>query len=439
MRTVRALTSVGVMEQKTIPFGTQGPFEQNLPTKSTTVYSSISDKDQLQTKVFNFGHGSTTFPAGSGVDKTAELPLCPFLVAGYQQTVSNPGGDQSAAAQGAGVHQIIGKQIFARKTHLTIHLRYFVPKIPYLWKPLQGAPGTALPVVDDFKGSPAWYTPIQYRLLLVKFKRQNWPSTSRVAGGQMVGTMTAPVPSGAPILDATSNDYYPVGDDADETSVDVFQSAVNRALFIDCFGQVFGVGNTGAMANKEFDNYEAMSQPVCAKYFDVINEKKGWLNPPPVASNPMVLVENPADPTGPPISELGGTTYGWNGAALQTAMYQSIANPQASRKTSETLKWSLPWNDSFTMGKSNKPGTTNQPPQKLSFAADQAFAVPVDECLADVKLVMIFNRPAFDTHAQIIQNELPGLESTGNTKAAEAIFVPRVAITINGQSTFTDS
>ena len=280
MSTVRDLTSVGVMETKTQPFGTLGGFEGNLPPVdgSPHVFTNTTDNAVLSTKIFNFGHGSFQYPAGQTIGQTNEICLQPYRLG--MPVDATPSDDVAAA--GVGPSQVIGKQIFARNSHMTIHLRYAVPRMPYQW---QATGGTAAPTGNAayWRGSPVWYTPINYRLLLVKFKRDKWPSAGNNEAGGELGFF------GAPVLDNASKEWYRVNQLATgEGAFSCVQSPLNRCLFIDHYGGYFGVGNLpGAAgstpwANQKFTAYEAMTQPVATKYWDVIHEKKGTIKPPAI-------------------------------------------------------------------------------------------------------------------------------------------------------------
>ena len=289
MSTVRDLTSVGVMETKTQPFGTLGAFMGNYPPTDgpPSVCTETTDDGVLSTKIFNFGHGSSGFPAGKGIGQTNEIALQPYRLGNPPDQTRT----DTVAASGTGPSQVIGKQIFARESHLTIHMRYAVPDLPYQWTATGGVTGAGNNEVN-WSGSPTWYTPINYRILIVKFKRDKWPSSGITPGGGSFPGQQGFF--GGPLLDDTPKNWYPTNQTSQSTPTVCVQSAVNRCLFIDHYGGYFGVGNLEGLPtqaswhNQAFDSYMAMSQPVASKYFDVIHEKKGTIKPPSVLVQPNV-------------------------------------------------------------------------------------------------------------------------------------------------------
>lgn len=454
MSTVRDLTSVGVMETKTQPFGTLGGYPGNLPsiTGTPAVYTTTTDDAQVSTKIFNFGHGSYQFPAGAALGQINEIALQPYRL-------GNPQGNTASdvvAASGTGPSQVVGKEIFARNSHLTIHLRYAVPDLAYQWSSTGGTGNTSS--AGYFKGSPTWYTPINYRLLLVKFKRDKWPSAGNAqTGGDMAFF-------GAPLLDNQNKSWYKEGNIADEPAIQCSQSPANRCLFIDHYGGYFGVGNlqgtptSPRWANQKFSAYEAMSQPVATKYWEVIHEKKGTIKPPAVlppydidmlvpapSGNVTQMQVQTAVPTAvysadAPLLALGQVIQPTQHAGIGATAMQNIGNPQSTTKPYKTLKLSLPWNDRFSMTKSAPGGITDKPGTEYE---SQAYICPSDECLEDIKLVLICDRPTFADRAKQNQNKThksPVVDpATKNYQCLQENFMPQIEISISGVSTYTDA
>jgi len=119
---------------------------------------------------------------------------------------------------------------------------------------------------------------------------------------------------------------------------------------------------------------------------------------------------------------------------------QAIQNPQATTKPYKTMKLTMPWNDAFSMTRSVVGGESDAPSR-----AEVAFnyVTPTDECLGDVKLIVICDRPTFskrDKIQQMATHKLPEADpATQNYLALEENFVPQVEITISGMSSYTDA
>jgi len=424
MSTVRRLTDVGIMETKTTSFSHTGP--DNTYASETTqvpcVYTNVTDDGKLNCKVFNFGSLGQQQVTGQIGANPAEIALGAFTLH------SDPSLVAGSTVSGAGTtaHQMIGKQIFARHTHLSICLRYYVPADPYYTK-FTPAPAAGDTPERNVYGSAAWYTPIQYRILLVKFKRDKWPLV------------------GAPKLDADATRFYPEGFAQTEAPRQCRQSPLNRALFMTHKNLQFGVGNpydpsgpTPQAINEPFLNYMAFSQPVCRKWFEVIHEKKGWLHPSPVIAKTKSILT-----AGAPTGVQGDIGAGWTdaaeGALGQVFPLNRGTNLQSSKGCHKEIKLTLPWNEAFTMAQQN-----GNDPSFPQFQHDNPFLYPSDMNLSDVKLVMLFDRPAFNgatlkTQHDLMSPNMPPPAAGANQYGAEFALTPRVAVQIQGVSTYTDA
>ena len=71
------------------------------------------------------------------------------------------------------------------------------------------------------------------------------------------------------------------------------------------------------------------------------------------------------------------------------------------------------------------------------------YVFPSDECLEDIKLVLICDRPTFDDRTKKRQadtHKLPPVDpATNNANCLEENFLPQIEVTISGVSTYTDA
>lgn len=425
LRTVQSLKDVGVFEAKSIPFSTRGRVtttSEMLPAVNDPVYTNKTDviqiggfsKAALSTKVFNLGTRPISDPLPEvylDAFKMVDKCFVPGAVAGNNE------GPYGFNAQG----NMIGKQIFAKKTFISLSLRYAVPKYPYSWGTWDGStPGQT--VTQYIYGNPAWYTPIRYRLLIVKFKRDNFPADQM----QQLRTRTA-------------YPEYLLGawDQSEAYQPAVRQSPVNRCLLLGPYGDSVGVakpaGSTGWESGPRMSNFQYFKQPVSKKYWDVIYDKVSYLHPPPITPPSEYLTSN--------VTRGAAGAMG-AGAAATTHDMMSLTPPTTSlagKNTHKVHTFTLPWHDRVQMGNT---GNLDQE----TVTSNDVYFLPRDRNMEDVKIVLIADRPAWSDKEQAVQQELKQnlngdalLPHTAVTDAGDNGFTPQIECTINGNTFFTDA